>query len=136
MDDVLLSARGLEVHFPIRSGSAFRRTAGAVRAVSQGAVDQGIVAPCLEPADAAQDGGCVASLGPRKGTDRLAFLDMAQVKARIVGQIGRRLAYGLGQRTVLRGKAVDGEITGQKRHVLSLVILGSKSGELNYLGLR
>lgn len=40
-----------------------------------------------------------------------------------------------GQRTVLRGKAVDGEITGQKRHVVSLVILGS-SGGTNYLGLR
>ena len=77
----------------------------------------------------------MASLGPRKGTDRLAFLDMAQVQARIVGQIGRRLAYGPGQRTVLRGKAVDGEITGQKRHVVSLVILGS-SGGTNYLGLR
>jgi oligopeptide/dipeptide ABC transporter ATP-binding protein len=31
--DVLVSARGLEVHFPIRSGGLFRRTTGAVRAV-------------------------------------------------------------------------------------------------------
>ncbi|MGY1742198.1 MULTISPECIES: ABC transporter ATP-binding protein [unclassified Blastococcus] len=33
MDDVLLSARGLQVHFPIRSGGALRRVTGAVRAV-------------------------------------------------------------------------------------------------------
>ena len=32
-DDVLVSARGLQVHFPIRSGAAFRKTTGAVRAV-------------------------------------------------------------------------------------------------------
>ena len=31
--DVLVSARGLEVHFPIRSGGLLRRTTGAVRAV-------------------------------------------------------------------------------------------------------
>src|SRR3712207_8145260 len=31
--DVLLSARGLEVHFPIRSGGALRRTTGVLRAV-------------------------------------------------------------------------------------------------------
>ncbi|MGY1651974.1 ABC transporter ATP-binding protein [Geodermatophilus sp. SYSU D01119] len=31
--DVLVSARGLEVHFPIRSGGALRRTTGALRAV-------------------------------------------------------------------------------------------------------
>jgi peptide/nickel transport system ATP-binding protein/oligopeptide transport system ATP-binding protein len=33
MSDVLVSARGLEVHFPIRSGGVRRRTVGAVRAV-------------------------------------------------------------------------------------------------------
>jgi oligopeptide/dipeptide ABC transporter ATP-binding protein len=31
--DVLVSARGLEVHFPIRSGGALRRTTGVLRAV-------------------------------------------------------------------------------------------------------
>ncbi|SFL89576.1 peptide/nickel transport system ATP-binding protein [Geodermatophilus ruber] len=33
MSDVLVSARGLEVHFPVRSGGALRRTAGVLRAV-------------------------------------------------------------------------------------------------------
>ncbi|WNV75977.1 ABC transporter ATP-binding protein [Geodermatophilus sp. DSM 44513] len=32
-DDVLVRARGLEVHFPVRSGGALRRTAGVLRAV-------------------------------------------------------------------------------------------------------
>ncbi len=31
--DVLVAARGLEVHFPIRSGSTLRRTTGVLRAV-------------------------------------------------------------------------------------------------------
>src|SRR3712207_7081080 len=31
--DVLVSARGLEVHFPVRSGGALRRTTGVLRAV-------------------------------------------------------------------------------------------------------
>ena len=33
MSDVVVSARGLEVHFPIRSGGVRRRQIGAVRAV-------------------------------------------------------------------------------------------------------
>ena len=33
MSDVRVSARGLEVHFPVRSGNALRRTTGVLRAV-------------------------------------------------------------------------------------------------------
>jgi ABC-type microcin C transport system duplicated ATPase subunit YejF len=33
VSDVLVSARGLEVHFPVRSGNALRRTTGVLRAV-------------------------------------------------------------------------------------------------------